>query len=116
MTSKKLDLTQRAARLVESATKNTPPAPEVAEAPEKPAKPTKAERPKAVRVVPVRLSVDVSQGTHTWIRRTIVDIQEDLGLGRVSGADLARALLDIAQDDPQLVEKAKQLIASKRTI
>ncbi len=70
---------------------------------------------RAVRVRPVRLTVDVSPADHNALARWCLDAAGELGVPRVHGQELVRALLRRALTDRSLREAVLDDVAAIRS-
>lgn len=64
----------------------------------------------APRTKPVRVTVEVSPIEHRTLRRLCARYAEDLDLTEVAGAEVFRALLTLADADPQIAARVGQEI------
>ncbi len=71
---------------------------------------------RAVRVRPVRLTVDVSPADHNALARWCLDAAGELGVPRVHGQELVRALLRRALTDRSLREAVLDDVAAIRSM
>lgn len=68
----------------------------------------------AVRVRPVRLTVDVAPADHAALARWCLDAAAELGVARVHGQELIRALLQRALRDAELRDATTAAVAATR--
>ncbi len=77
--------------------------------------PTEARKaPRAVRVKPVRLTVDVPLADHAALAHWCLEAAQELGVARVHGQELVRALLKKALSDPDLRQHVTSDVAALR--
>ena len=71
-------------------------------------------RSRGVRVRPVRLTVDVPPADHAALARWCLEAAQELGVARVHGQELVRALLRRALADAELREQVTRDVAAQR--
>jgi hypothetical protein len=67
-----------------------------------------------VRTRPVRLTVDVAPAEHAALGRLALDAAAELGLARIHGQEIVRALIRRLLADPQLRREVLADVAEQR--